>query len=245
MFPINPISSENAAKTKSLCASGMNQNFCNHFPYHFPRNPHPPIANNACWFCHPICLAWGSTLELMKYVNLFWIYANLSLIIPAIPPSKSQLINHQNIIHITCFALAPAYRHMTSPTIARIITVQRSGINRNTKKNIASRIINEMKKSLVFILSRFLINHHPKKSTYHSLKNSAGWILGNIGISIHHLAPLYVAPIPGIKTAICNIISTIATMVTDLCFWKNFIGTAYIALAATRAKTMFLSCLKK
>lgn len=65
-LPKNPISSENAAKIKSLCASGMNPNFCNPFPYPLPNNPHPHTAINACWFCHPICLACGSTSELIK-----------------------------------------------------------------------------------------------------------------------------------------------------------------------------------
>jgi hypothetical protein len=63
---MNPTSSENAAKIKSDCASGINQNFCNHFPYHFPNNHHHQIAINACWFCHPICLLCGSTSELKK-----------------------------------------------------------------------------------------------------------------------------------------------------------------------------------
>ncbi len=57
MSPTNPISSESAENTKSLCASGIYPNFCNPFPYHFPNNPPPPIASKACWFCRPICLA--------------------------------------------------------------------------------------------------------------------------------------------------------------------------------------------
>ena len=113
---------------------------------------------------------------------------------------------------------APAYRHIIHHTIAKIITVPKSGINKNTKNNIALSMINETKNSLVFTLLYFLISHHHKKSTYHNLKNSAGWILGSKGILIHPLAPLSTTPIPGINTAICKIISTIAMMVIFLFF---------------------------
>ncbi len=174
MFPTKPISSENAAKIKSLCASGINQNFCSHFPYHFPSSPHQPIATSACWFCRPISLACGSTFELIKYVNLFWMYANLWLTMPAILPTTRTDASQPNKIHKIYFILAPAYRHIISHTIARIITVPRSGINRKIKKSNAFKIMNETKKSFVFTLSRFLINHQPRNSTYHNLKNSAG-----------------------------------------------------------------------
>jgi hypothetical protein len=159
---------------KSLCASGINQNFCNHFPYPLPKKPPPPIANNACSFCHQICFACGSTFELMKYVNLFWMYANLSLTMPAIPPNINPAVIQPNKIQRIYFIFAPAYRHIISPTIPKIITVPRSGINKKTKKRRALSIINEMKNSLVFVLSRFLISHHERKSTYHNLKNSDG-----------------------------------------------------------------------
>lgn len=107
---------------------------------------------------------------------------------------------------------------MMSPTIARIITVPKSGINKKMKKKITFKIINEMKKSFVFTLSRFLINHHPKKSTYHNLKNSAGCMLGNPGISIHPLAPLSTIPIPGTNTNICNTMRKTAIIVIFLLF---------------------------
>ena len=69
-LPRNPISSENAAKIKSDCASGIYPNFCNHLPYHCHRNHHQPIAMRACSFCRQICLLCGSTSELKKQVNL-------------------------------------------------------------------------------------------------------------------------------------------------------------------------------
>ncbi|MEI6118528.1 MAG: hypothetical protein WCP92_04835 [bacterium] len=153
-------------------------------------------------------------------------YANLSLTIPAIPHAISQEINHQNNIHSTYFIFAPAYRHIIKPTIARIITVPKSGINKNIMKNIALSNINDTKKSLVFTLSRFLINRHHKNNTYHNLKNSAGCILPNHGIFIHPLAPLSTIPIPGINTDICRNIKITAIMVIFLFFWKNFIGMA-------------------
>lgn len=181
----------------------------------------------------------------MKYVNLFWMYANLSLTIPAIPPSINPVSIPQNKIHNIYFIFAPAYRHMISPTIPRIITVPKSGINKKTKKRRVFSMINEMKKSLVFIFSRFLINHHQRNSTYHNLKNSAGWILGRNGILIHPLAPLRTIPTPGINTAICNAIKIVAIMVVFLFFWKNLIGMAYTIPAITKANPIFLNCLKK
>jgi hypothetical protein len=57
-----PTSSENAANTKSLCASGINQNFCNHLPYHFHRNHHHQTDINACCVCRQIHLLFGSTV---------------------------------------------------------------------------------------------------------------------------------------------------------------------------------------
>lgn len=79
-------------------------------------------------------------------------------------------------------------------------------------------MMNDTKKSFVFILSRFLISHHQRKSTYHNLKNSAGWMFGNPGKSIHPLAPLRTIPIPGINTAICNAMSITAMIVMFLFF---------------------------
>lgn len=105
-----------------------------------------------------------------------------------------------------------------SPTIPKIITVPKSGINKKTKKRSAFSTIKEMKNSLVFALSRFLISHHQRKSTYHSLKNSAGWMLGRNGMSIHPLAPLSTIPIQGINTATCNTIRMTAIMVMFLLF---------------------------
>ena len=102
-----------------------------------------------------------------------------------------------------------------------------------------------MKKSLVFTLSRFLISHHQRKRTYHNLKNSAGWILGRNGISIHPLAPLSTIPIPGINTDTCNAIKITAMIVVFLFFWKNLMGMVYTILAITSAIPMFLNCLKK
>jgi hypothetical protein len=46
-FPINQISSENAANIKSQYASGKFEYFCNPFPYPFPKNHHQPIAIKA------------------------------------------------------------------------------------------------------------------------------------------------------------------------------------------------------
>ena len=89
---------------------------------------------------------------------------------------------------------------MMSHTIPIIIKVPRSGIKRNTKKSNAFTTKKETKNSFSFTLLRFLKSHHPRKRTYPSLKNSAGWILGKNGISIHPLAPLRVIPIPGINT---------------------------------------------
>jgi len=113
---------------------------------------------------------------------------------------------------------------MISPTIPRIITVPRSGINRKMKKRLAFNTIKERKKSLVFTFSRFLINHHQRKSTYPNLKNSAGWILGRKGILIHPLAPLSTIPTPGINTDICKSINQTAIIVVFLLFWKTLMG---------------------
>ena len=151
----------------------------------------------------------------------------------------------QNKIRKIYLILAPAYRHMMSPTIPRIMTVPRSGINKKTKKRSAFNMMNEMKKSLVFTLSRFLISHALRKSTYHNLKNSAGCILPISGIFIHHLAPLITTHIPGKNTNICNIIRMTAMMVTFLFFWKNLMGIAYMIAAMTIANPTFLICLKK
>lgn len=125
----------------------------------------------------------------MKYINLFWIYEYLVLTIPKIPHRINMVAIHPKRIPRMYFILAPAYRHMMSPTIPRIITVPRSGINKKIKKRAALRIIKYMKKFLLFILSRFLMSHHHTKSTYPNLKNSAGWILGRNGILIHPLDP--------------------------------------------------------
>ena len=124
----------------------------------------------------------------------------------------------QNMIRRIYFIFAHAYRHMMRPTIPRIITVPKSGINKKTTKRSAFKMINEMKKSLVFTLSRFLISHHHRNNTYPNLKNSAGWMLGRNGILIHPLAPLSTIPIPGINTAICNSIRITAMIVVFLLF---------------------------
>ena len=145
---------------------------------------------------------------------------------PARLPTTNAETNPQNNIRKIYFSLAHAYRHMISPTIPRIITVPRSGINKKIKKNIAFNMMNEMKKSLVFTLSRFLISHAQRKSTYPNLKNSAGCILQRSGIFIHPLEPLSTIPIPGMNTDICNTIRMMAMMVTFLLFWKNFMGIA-------------------
>ena len=102
---------------------------------------------------------------------------------------------------------------MINATIPRIITVHKSGISKKTKKSNAFSIKNEVKNSLVFTLSRFLINHHPKNSMYPNLKNSAGCILGKKGISIHHLDPLSTTHIPGTNTKSWSTMRSIAMMV--------------------------------
>jgi len=132
-------------------------------------------------------------------------------------PAKSHNSSHQKSINKTYLIFAPAYRHMISQTIAKIITVPRSGINKNIKKKNALSIIKEMKNSLVFTLSRFLINHAQRKRTYPNLKNSAGCILQSSGIFIHPLAPLSTIP-TGVNTNICNTIKMTAMMVMFLFF---------------------------
>ena len=64
----------------------------------------------------------------------------------------------------------------------------------------------------------FLTSHQAIKSTYHNLKNSQGWILGNHLIYSHHLAQLYVAQIHGINTRICKINTNIVTIQIFFCF---------------------------
>jgi len=137
---------------------------------------------------------------------------------PAILPNTIPAINHQNKIARICFIFAPAYRHIINPTIPRIITVPRSGINKKMKKRNALIMINEIKNSLVSIFSRFLINHHQRNSTYPNLKNSAGCILPISGRLIHPLAPLSTVPTPGINTNIWSTIKMIAMMVILLFF---------------------------
>jgi hypothetical protein len=69
-----PISSQKAANTKSLCASGIYQNFCNHFQYHCPNTHHQPIAIIACLVCHPAPRHDLSDSGEKKYANLLLIY---------------------------------------------------------------------------------------------------------------------------------------------------------------------------
>lgn len=116
------------------------------------------------------------------------------------PPTVIIAISPPKTIRRIYLIFAPAYRHMMSPTIPIIINVPKSGIKRNTKKRSAFIVMKETKNSFSFTLLRFLSNHHPRKRTYPNLKNSAGWILGKNGMSIHPLAPLRVIPIPGMKT---------------------------------------------
>lgn len=164
-------------------------------------------------------------------------------------PAKLPAINHnaspQNNIRKIYLIFAPAYRHIINPTIPRIITVPRSGINKKTKKSRALSTMNEMKNSFVFIFSRFLISHAQRKSTYPNLKNSAGWMFGKNGRFTHHLAPWYSVPIPGINTASCRSIKMTAMMVIFLFFWKNLIGMAYTIPAITKAAAIFLICFRK
>ena len=107
---------------------------------------------------------------------------------------------------------------MISQTIPRIRTVPRSGISRKMKKRHALSTMNEMKNFLSSTALRFLSSHDQRNKTYHSLKNSAGWILGKNGMLTHPLAPLRVIPSPGINTANCSVISTMATMVIFFAF---------------------------
>lgn len=125
----------------------------------------------------------------------------------------SPTVNHPKSIRKIYLIFAPAYRHMINATIPKIITVHKSGISKKTKKSNVFSIKNEVKNSLVFTLSRFLISHPPKNKIYPNLKNSAGWILGKNGISIHHLDPLRTTHIPGTNTRSWSTMSAIAIMV--------------------------------
>ena len=59
--------------------------------------------------------------------------------------------------------------------VAQIIsTVQKSGINKNTKYSIALNTMNVSKNCGEFIFSFFLISQLAKNITYASLKNSEG-----------------------------------------------------------------------
>lgn len=143
------------------------------------------------------------------------------------------------------FILPHAYRQRISAIIHKINSVHKSGISKKTANNKIFITIKLIKNCCVFIVLRFLINHDEKKRTYHNLKNSDGWRLHKIGISIHHLAPLSVTPSHGINTANCKIIIIIQRMMMFLFFWKNLNGSKYIHVPIIIPITMFLICLKK
>jgi hypothetical protein len=108
----------------------------------------------------------------------------------------------------------PTYHAIISQTTQRISTVQRSGIRRKKLNNIALRITNAKTNSGLFKFFFFLNNHEERNITYHSLKNSAGWIEGRKGTLIHHLAPFNEIPIQGTNTINCktNIMTEIIIM---------------------------------
>lgn len=139
--------------------------------------------------------------------------------------------------------LAPAYRHIISHTIHKISTVHKSGIIKKTINSTAFNIMKNLKNSILFIIFCFLNNHHHRNNTYHNLKNSAGWILGRNGISIHHLAQFSTTPSHGINTKSCSTIRTMDITVIFFSFWKNLIGTKYINHDIKIHITRFLICL--
>lgn len=132
---------------------------------------------------------------------------------------------HMNIIQTTFFQFIQAYRAIINPVNHITKALPKSGIKMNINSEITFMTTNErinwLSLSIDFL---FLINHHDINKTYHSLKNSEGWILGKNGISNHHLAQFISTHIQGTKTSICSI-NTITVIITIfLCFWKKRIG---------------------
>jgi hypothetical protein len=128
-------------------------------------------------------------------------------------------------IQKTFLNFSHAYRAITNPVSQSIRTVHKSGTSKNIKNKIAFSTTKAIKNSFLSTKFLFLKSRLAKNITYHNLKNSAGCILGNQGIFIHHLAQFKTIPTHGINTASCSAMIAIAIIFTFLLFWKNFIGT--------------------
>jgi YHS domain-containing protein len=70
-FQKHQISSEKAAKKKSQYASGKFEYFCNQLPYPFQKNPHQPIAINACVVCHHV-ISLSDSIFSLSNVKKYW-----------------------------------------------------------------------------------------------------------------------------------------------------------------------------
>ena len=186
-LPKNPTSSANAAKIKSLCASGMYQNFWSHLPYHLPSQPPPQTDMSACCVCRPTPLPVVSASGLMKYSTLFSMYE--CLVERNAPSSKNQII-----ITSTYWILPPAYRYMTIATVQSTSAVPKSGSNPNTQ--IRSNVITtKLTKNLLSVCCFFfLTSRDEKKKTNPTLKNSPGWMVPP-GMVNHAVEPWKVVPI--------------------------------------------------
>jgi hypothetical protein len=86
----------------------------------------------------------------------------------------SQAHSHIQRIASVFFSFNHEYHTMTNAVAHIISTVQKSGINKNTKYNNALRIMNVSKNCGESMLSFFLVNRLAKNITYASLKNSEG-----------------------------------------------------------------------
>lgn len=166
-LPKNPISSENAAKIKSLCASGINQNFCNHFPYPLPSSHHAPTATSAFSVWYQIFWLRTSTAGLTKYCSLALIYGICHHI-------ESHTIQILAIIRRRCLALHPAYRYIMTLNIANTSNVPKSGICKKSKPTNDIKTRYERYPLFSCKIDFFLYNRHAKNTTNHNLKNSDG-----------------------------------------------------------------------
>ena len=144
MSQTKPTSSLNAAKIKSDCASGIYPNFCNHFPYQFPKNQPHPIAARACSFCHQIDWLESSSHHQIKYEILCCKYANFVLTDAAMLPNTNT---HPAPIHKVSnifFRFNHEYIHITNTLAHTTNALPKSGMKQNIARKIAFITRNEI-----------------------------------------------------------------------------------------------------
>jgi hypothetical protein len=117
-----------------------------------------------------------------------------------------------------------------------------SGMKRKRINTIPSIVASQTKKVVVWRRCCFLSSQELKKTTNHTLKNSAGCIVPIPGTLNHHLAPLSSIPIHGTKTRSCSMIAPIAIATMMDGFLSVLTGINATRDTGMSAMSMFLIC---